>query len=137
MKTIFYISLLIILSGCLRKEVDGIKIGHNLYDTQTIGFNNTLCSLIEGTLKGDSQSLEKLINIWDGGASGSYDKGDVIVEILARIGEKEFIKMAVRLDKQNRLKLKSYLLVGIEYGQLSNPKNLEKEFPELNKLIDN
>ena len=137
MKNIFFILLLISISGCIRKEVDGIKIGHNLYDTQTVGFNHTLCSLIEQTINGESQSLKQLINLSDGEAAGSYDKGDVIVQILKKIGERKFIKMAVTLNKENRSSLQSYLTAGIEYGQETNPKNLEKEFPELSKLLSN
>jgi len=141
MKNRYSILLLVLLltavSGCIRKEVNGIKIGHNLIDTYYIWHNYTLCSLIENTLQGDSQSLKELIMLEDGGAAGGYDKGDVIVQIISKLGEKEFIIMAATLDRENRIALNEYIEVGIEYGQQTYPHNhsFEKDFPQLHKLL--
>ena len=119
----------------------GIKIGHNLYDTQTLSFNKNLCSLIDKTLQKDTQSLKKLIKVWCGGASGCYDLGDVIVQIIFKLGDHDFNNIAVQLDKVEKQELKGLIQVGLEYGNqnsfgIKSLQDMEKQFPELNKTLE-
>lgn len=140
MKKVLLVSLLISFSSCIQKEVKGIKIGHNLYDTQSLTFNKNLCSLIDKTLQKDIPSLKDLIKIQCGGASGCYDLGEVIVQIVCKLGEQDFNDMAIRLDTIERQELKNLIEVGLEYGNenffgAKNLRTIEKQFPELNKTL--
>jgi hypothetical protein len=141
-KYVIIVFLLILFYSCIKKEVGGVKIGHNLYDTQTKSFNNNLCFLIENSLKKDEESLKKLIKVSCGGASGCYDLGEVIVQVICKIGESDFTSMAVRLNKEDRNELKDLIRVGLEYGSknffgVKNLGKLEIQFPELNQALDN
>lgn len=137
------LSLLIlsILLGCKRQEAAGIEIGENLYAHQGLIENNELRSLIEQALKKDSQALAELIYFPCGGAAGCYDLGAVLVEIVYRVGEEDFIAMVRNLPQNHKTQISSLLRVGLEYGNFgpeskNNIKKLEDEFPRLNEELN-
>ncbi len=128
------------LSSCIQKEVKGIKLGHNLYDTQGWSYNRILCKRIDKTLQKDPIALKEIINGSYGGGAGDYDLGEVVVQIICKIGESEFIKLAVQLNSEERNHLRQYIEAGLEYGneyffEVKNKRNIKKQFPKLEIVL--
>jgi hypothetical protein len=96
---ILYFLLIFTLLSCERKQkvVDGIEIGYTLYTNQTLEQNEKLNKLISQTLNKNSNALSELTEFWCGGGAGCYDLGGVISEIVYKMGETEFIKVASEL----------------------------------------
>ncbi|MCC6724760.1 MAG: hypothetical protein IT258_09635 [Saprospiraceae bacterium] len=134
--------MMLIFFSCIKTEVEGIKIGHDLYENFGYKENKALVTLIQGTIKKDERSLYKLIGYWCGGAAGCYDLGDVIVQIIFKIGEDDFMEMASKLPARQQHELKNLIEVGLEYGNFDYLKEIktptiEKIFPKLNELLGN
>ena len=130
------ISILLSLFGCKRQEVDGIRIGETLYVHQSLDENQRFRSLIEQTLKKDSQALVGLQDFPCGGGAGCYDLGVIITEIVYRNGEADFIAMVKKLSQNQKRQIWSYIRAGLEYGDFNSDgktdnKRIEDEFPEL------
>lgn len=121
--------------SCKEKVVDGIEIGQDLYIGQSVKENKKLSELITQTLNKDSNALSELTEFWCGGGAGCYDLGFVITQIVYRIGETDFIKMAEKLTEKQKSSLKGFLDVGFEYGDYENKKS-ETEFPKLTKILN-
>lgn len=64
----------------------------------------------------DSRALQKLISADCGGGAGCYDHGKTLVQILIKIGDKEFSKLIYMLSKKDKEHLYSLFAVGHEYG---------------------
>lgn len=138
--SILYI-LTILLLGCKESDVQGIYIGETLnahlnYDKQT-----KLRTLIEGSIKKDSTSIENLINFKINGGASGYDLGFILSQIVYRIGEKEIVSLIQNLEFSTQMKFKSLVDVGLEYGDQNNDKiqdnsRLKIEFPILSKLFE-
>ena len=119
--------------GCKSDRINGIEIGNALYSNQTLKENKKLSELIKQTLNNNSKSLFELIEFPCGNASGCYDLGFILTQIVYKTGETNFIKMISTLeDKEN---LKSLIEVGFEYGNYEN-KKMEMEFPKLAEYIN-
>jgi hypothetical protein len=131
--TIYFLLIFTILS-CKQKVVDGIEIGQDLYVGQSLKQNKKLSELITRTLNKDSSALSELTEFWCGGGAGCYDLGFVITQLVYRIRENDFIKMAEKLTKKQKGSLSGFLSVGFEYGNYTD-KNVVTEFPNLNKLL--
>jgi hypothetical protein len=131
--TIYFLLIFTLLS-CKEKVVDGIEIGQDLYIGQTIEENKKLSKLITQTLNKDLNALSELTGFCCGGGAGCYDLGFVFTQIVYRIGETDFIKMAEKLTEKQKGSLKGFLDVGFEYGNYENKKS-EIEFPILTKIL--
>lgn len=132
--TIYFLLVFTLLS-CKEKVVDGIEIGQGLYVGQSLEQNKKLSELITQTLNKDSNALSELTDFWCGGGAGCYDLGLVFTQIVYRIGETDFIKMAEKLTEKQKGSLKGFLDVGFEYGDYENKKS-ETEFPKLTKILN-
>jgi hypothetical protein len=130
-----YFLLIFTISSCKEKVVNGIEIGQDLYIGQSIEENKNLSELITQTLNKDSNALSELTEFWCGGGAGCYDLGFVFTQIVYRIGETDFIKMAEKLTEKQKSSLKGFLDVGFEYGDYENKKS-ETEFPKLNEILN-
>ncbi len=93
------------LISCDHAEVDGVFIDHTLYENLTIPKQIELKKLIRKTLHKDETSLTQLNEFWCGGGAGCYDLGFILTQIIYRLGEDEFIKMVVKLDREKLLGL--------------------------------
>ena len=139
-KIILFIITTITFSSCIKNEVEGIEIGHNLYDTQGYSTNKELINLIKQSVKKDENSLTKLINFWCGGGAGCYDLGFVITQIISKIGEDEFVIMTNKLSTDNKAMLVVLIGAGLEYGD-NNKDNkmddttMDKVFPKLYSIL--
>ncbi|WP_089373567.1 hypothetical protein [Dokdonia pacifica] len=131
---IIYFILIFTLFSCKQKEVDGIEIGQTLYANQSLEQNRKLTELISQILNKDSNALSELTEFWCGGGAGCYDLGFVTTQLVYRIGENDFIKMAEKLTEKQKILLSGLLSVGFEYGYYTE-KNIVTEFPKLNKLL--
>ena len=139
---IFLTILLIVMSliSCDHTKVDGIVIDHTLYENLTFSKQTELKKLVRLTLNKDENALNKLNNFWCGGAAGCYDLGFIVTQIIYRLGEDEFIKMVVKLDRDKILGLEGLIEVGLEYGDNNKDgkmdnKRIETEFPKLHKVL--
>lgn len=139
-------SLVIILSfvttliSCDNAEVDGVVIEHTLYENLSFSKQTELKKLVRLTLNKDENALNKLNNFWCGGAAGCYDLGFVITQVIFRLGEDEFMKMVVKLDREQVSELEGLIAAGLEYGDNNKDgkmdnKKLENEFPKLHKVL--
>jgi hypothetical protein len=128
------------LTSCKQNEVDGIIIGHTLYENQSFSDNRELRQLIQQTLDKDEKSLAKLNEFWCGGGAGCYDLGFVLTQVIYQIGEKDFASMLEKLNKEETNSIEFLIMAGLEYGdndkdgKMDNNR-IENEFPELQKLL--
>ncbi|WP_026452154.1 hypothetical protein [Aequorivita capsosiphonis] len=129
-----YFLLIFTLFSCKEKVVDGIEIGHTLYTNQSFEQNKKLSELITQTLNKNSNGLSELTEFWCGGGAGCYDLGIITSEIVYKMGESEFIKIASELESERKNSLKGLLNAGLEYGYEPDRK-IENEFPKLNKIL--
>jgi len=124
---------------CCKTEVENIKIGNTLYEQQDLSTNKRFADLIKRTLSRDSAALIELINFNCGGAAGCYDLGSVITQIVNRIGEYKFLKMVSQFSNQQKLQIRNFIVVGLEYGYRLNVdmenKTIDKQFPEIDKIL--
>ncbi len=120
--------------SCKENEVDGIEIGQDLYVGQSLEQNKKLTELITQTLNKDSNALSDLTEFWCGGGAGCYDLGTVLSDIVYKMNETEFIKLASKLETEKKNSLKGLLRAGLEYGYEPGRK-IEIEFPNLNKIL--
>ncbi len=126
--------LIFTLLSCKEKVVDGIEIGQDLYIGQSLKQNKKLSELITQTLNKNSNALSELTEFWCGGGAGCYDLGIITSEIVYKMGESEFIKIATELESERKNSLKGLLNAGLEYGYEPDRK-IENEFPKLNKIL--
>lgn len=128
------------MNSCNQDEVDGIVIGRTLSVHQTYSENKTLRRLIQRSLDKDEKALSELSSLWCGGGAGCYDLGFIVTQLIYKLGEKDFISLAEKLDRNAALSLEDLIAVGLEYGdndkdgKMDNTK-MEDEFPELLKLL--
>lgn len=128
------------LCSCNQNEVDGIRIGHTLVESQSLSENRELRQLIRKTLNKDEKALAELCKFRCGGAAGCYDLGFVVTQIIYRMGEVEFSALAGKLTKEETWRAADLIGVGLEYGDndrngVSDDKKIETEFPRLHELI--
>lgn len=131
--TIFFL-LIFTLFCCKQKVVEGIEIGQDLYIGRSLKENKKLSELITQTLNKDSNALSELTEFWCGGGAGCYDLGNILSEIVYKMGESEFIELVSELDSEQKLNLNGLLRAGLEYGYRPNRK-IEIEFQNLNKIL--
>lgn len=108
----------VLLCGCsYEKSVQGINVpsvillslqNHNMNDVDYY-------KLLENSLRKDSASLNKFVTLdcFDGEAG--YCHGTIIVEVIERIGEENFIRSTQKLPINKRKEVLSYIDVGIAY----------------------
>jgi hypothetical protein len=121
-------------------DANGIKVPYEFSEkmewVEKIKYKN----LIRSSLNGNLDALQDLIKAWCGGGSLCYQHGEVLVQIVDRIGEEKFIKILPKMSIEERSDLKSLLLAGLEYGQFEGDKRsrvFEKRFSKLSKALAN
>lgn len=129
-KIFLLILLVLFLVGCNRDNAGGIKIEHTLYSSMDYFENKKLCNLIESTLNKDKESLTRLVNFDCEGGTESYELGFIIVQIISKLGEDEFMKMSQNLTSLDKHRLVESINVGLMYGHPED-LNFEDEFPLL------
>ena len=140
MKQLVCILLASFLFSCKKENIDGIVIGSDFLEYQSIAENRRLDSIIKKTLKGDHNSLRRLNHFPCNNGVICYDKGYVITQIIYKVGEENFIRMVKHLDQKETFGMEGYIDVGLEYGdndhdgKMDNKKS-KVEFPNLMKEL--
>lgn len=91
-------------------------------------------------LKGDKTGISALVNVDCGGSAGCYDLGFVLSQLVQKVGEPEFVKMANQIDNGQLKNLEDLVNVGLEYGDNDkdgepDEEELDEEFPQLAKFL--
>ena len=125
--------------GCQQQQVEGVTINGTLTDQQDHSTNQQMCQLISRSLHHDNQALAELVAFDCGGAARCYDLADVITQILCRVGEPEFMRMTATFSTQQQRDVRSFIEVGLEYGQHSVRKrrdnSISQQFPDLDRQL--
>lgn len=127
-----------------KKDIDGITICTCIQDfmhTQEKEYRDNYYHLIEQSLKKDKKSLKEL-SLYDlRGATGesAYDHGDVLAQLLDRLGEDFFLESLDGLSEEERGMVLGYLDVGFEYGVLNSKGKVlmtKDLYPRLYHFLD-
>ncbi len=115
---------LLSLCSCGNQTCEGFELSYLLQDRPT-----DYCELIEGTLRGDPEATKKLsLSPVDG--EGSYELGILLVKIISRVGEKQYVSSLSGISHDEKSGIMSRLRAGIEYGRFDVEYiSLEKDFP--------
>ncbi len=135
MRQIFYLGVFIILFilSCSNKScpnVEGINVTELLYFSATKR-SYPLCSLVEKSIAEDKKALKELslLEIFD---AASYDHGILLIDVIDKVGVSVFIDALQGIGKEEKEKVRSYLDVGLEYGnRYPELSRLEQVFPEI------
>lgn len=138
MKKTFVIKLLlfIMLSACLvncsrNKVVNGIVVSELLLSVSKEQHVN-YCKLLKEATTNDANSIKRLtlLDFYDG---VSYDHSAVIVDLIYLIGEDKFIQSLGIINEEQKNKISSYLMAGLEYGNNPNlqGKTVKEAFPKV------
>ena len=130
-RIVILLMLAFLITACKQNEVKGIIIDSTLYTNQSISENKELRLLIEQTLNKDETALAKLSDFWCGGASGCYDLGFIVTQIIYKLGVEDFVTMVEKLGQKERTVLYSLIQGGPEYG------DNDRDGKEDNELIEN
>lgn len=124
--------LLLLVNSCSNKcVVDNIEVSE-LLGTVAKEKSIDYCGLLKVALTGDKNAIKKLSLLEFDNAVG-YDHGEVIVDLITVIGEKEYIKAISTVNKEQKNLISSYIDVGLEYGNnpLVKGKDFKTAFPKL------
>ncbi len=122
--------LISLFNGCNPSECSGIKISEVLgivYSERGIDY----CKLIDRSVAKDQTAIREfsLLRISDG---VGYEHGDVLVQIILRIDEDTYLDAIANTTETERIHIKSYLEVGLEYGSHEVAEiKLEDAFPKI------
>ncbi len=114
----------------------GFELDYHLFDEININ-GKSYCDLVNEALKNDKESILELstINVSD---FASYQHGAVLIEVINKVTESEYLKIIKKLDDKERKAIYySYIWAGLEFTP--NPKykkkTIEIAFPELTKQL--
>lgn len=123
-------------------KVSEIPINQELYKFFDVQEQNDYQRLIQQSVNGDSQALQKLIKFDCGGASFCYWHGEVLAKLTYKMGEEQVIKLVSSLNSTDKTYFRHLLSAGLEYGSFTTDgtdttRNLliENEFPRLNQWL--
>jgi hypothetical protein len=149
---IFTIAILLIITTIIginsawktESEVDGIQISEiflEMINPINPIERNKYVDLVRSSISGNSDKLKILIMFRCDGAY-AWDHGTLLVKVVDRIGEEKLIKILPKMSGEERCRLKSFLLIGLEHGRfykedspLTLEQRLENRFPKLNKAL--
>jgi len=153
MKKIFSKKLLlsVIMSACLafialwiyfvsdtgHRYVNGIYVSELLRIVSNEKHNKNYCKLLEEATKGNVSSIKQitLLDFYDG---VGYDHSVVIVNLISLIGEDKFIQSLGTINEEQKNKIGSYLMAGLEYGNNPNlqGKAVKEAFPKIHNFLN-
>jgi hypothetical protein len=114
------------------KSIKGIMVTDILIGCCEDRYNINYCKLLKKAITKDANSIKQLVLLCfhDG---TSYDHGAVIVGLIERLGEDNFISSLGEINVQQGYNVMSYIAVGIEYGGYSylRDKSIEEAFPKI------
>lgn len=113
----------------------GFKLDYHLFDDIKIN-GKSYCDLVNEAMSGNKESVLELskINIGD---FASYQHGAVLIEVIDKLSEPEYLKIIESLDDKERKAVYYKIWAGLEFTP--NPKyekkHIEVAFPELTKEL--
>ena len=120
------------------KNVNGIYVEEELRIASDDYHGINYCQLLKKAIDGNQEDIKKLILLdFSGAAAAGYDHGDVIVQLIDRLGEETIISsLGSPLTKKEKETIKSYINAGLEYGNNRHQgQALEVAFPRLNQYL--
>ncbi|UUC44825.1 hypothetical protein [Flavobacterium cerinum] len=118
-------------------SIAGIEVSENiLISAEEKGIN--YCELLEQSLQKNKRAVIQLSLLNFDGAIG-YDHGTLLVELIRKIGENEYLSLIRNLNDTEKKTIESYLQAGLEYHYDSSlkEKSIKSVFPELNAFLQN
>lgn len=114
----------------------GFKLDYHLFEDIKIG-DKYYCDLVNEAMEGKKEDIIILSTI-DISDFASYQHGAVLIEVIDKISEQEYLKIINKLsEEQKRQIYYSYIWGGLEFTP--NPKyenkHIEDAFPELTKQL--
>jgi hypothetical protein len=130
-KILLGVTSIFLICSCIQShKIQEIEIGNTLAQNITSSELSELKTYISKVLSLESGSLVKLADFDCGGGAGCYDLGDVIVQLLDSIGEKNIINLLNGENQEVYEKVLGLLSVGLEYGSVSHQSNeVEDVYP--------
>jgi len=135
----FIVALIIgltLLSCNSECSVEGIDVPETvLISSKEQGIN--YCELLEESLQKEKNSVVKL-SLLDFDGSNGYDHGTVLVDLVKKLGENEYIVFINHLNTKEKKKIEAYLEVGLmyHYDNGLKEKSLAEIFPRLNSFLN-
>lgn len=129
--------LLLFTSSCNNKcFVDDIEVSELL---STVAKEKSIdyCDLLKDALAGNKKAIKNLSLLEFNDATG-YDHGVVIVDLITKLGETEYIKVISTINTEQKNLINSYVDVGLEYGSspLLKGKDFKTTFPDLYAFLN-
>ena len=138
-KIFFFFVTLISLFSCNTDNCSknlGFNLDYHLFDDIKVN-GNTYCQLVNKALRGNKQAIIDLSKI-EVGDGASYQHGAVLIEVIDKISEKEYLNTISSLsNKEKKTIYYSFIEAGLEYtsNEKYRKKNIEIAFPKLSKVI--
>ena len=121
------------LDNCSSKL--NFKLDYHLFDDIKVK-NRSYCDLVNDSFSGDKSAIKDLstLQLYD---FASYQHGGVILQLIEKMGEQDYVESLVGLNQEEKVILKNSLKAGLEFTESINlkGKNLEELFPIVDKLI--
>lgn len=122
--------LLSIFMACNSKcNLNGISASELLM-TNAEERNIDYCDILTLASSNDKSAIKQISLLEFENAVG-YDHGIVLVKLIEKVGERNYIEGIKGLSAEQLNKVKSYLEVGIEYGDTNREQEFKKRFPQL------
>jgi len=137
-KKFLIFSFIFLLISCSVKEYDGIQIPYSIH-IRTDFLDRKVRNVIKSALQDDPNAFKEFISLSDKvDGESAYDLGYVLTQIINRIGEDKFIELTKNLTTDDKQLLKSFVRVGLEYGdndydgKMDNA-SIENTYKKINK----
>src|SRR5690606_25563875 len=115
------------LISCSVKEYDGIEIPYSIH-IRTDFLDRKVRNVIKSALNNEPNSFKDLIELSDEvDGESAYDLCYVLTQIINRIGEDNFLELTKELSNDEKQLLKSFIMVGLEYGDNNYDGKIDNE----------
>lgn len=115
-RIIYTLAIVLLLTSCSDYiSVDGIHISTHLCEIAKENYGVNYANLLEESLEGNDDSIKGFVSLSFDGAY-AYEHGEIIVELIDRIGSEQFLTTIETLNVADRTCLLSLIYAGMEYG---------------------
>lgn len=132
---IVLITGLTLLSCNSKCSVEGIDVPETIQiSSKEKGIN--YCELLEKSLQKEKNSVVKL-SLLDFDGSSGYDHGTILVDLVKKLGEDEYIVLINQVNSNEKKKIEAYLEVGLmyHYDDKLKEKSVDESFPKLSTFL--
>ncbi|WP_132065995.1 hypothetical protein [Aquimarina spinulae] len=113
-------------------EIQGIEIPE-LLNRQ---IDDSYCDTLDKAIKLDKEAIIK-ISTYKISDAGGYEHGYVLIRLIEKIGEQEYLRAIENLSLEEKKSIESYLWAGLGYGvnKIYKTKKLNEVLPLLAELL--